>query len=294
MKRHFFYILLGAMFAFSCTCADKKGSEGEQPSQNKTPVELNGKLAVKGVNLINEQGATTILTGVSYGWHNWWPRFYNASTVKLFAKDWNCSVVRTAMGVGPTGSYLDNPGFAKQCVTKVVDAAIENGIYAIIDWHSHQIHTDEAVAFFQEMATKYHSYPNVIYEIFNEPEGALYSWEEVKEYSEILIKAIREIDKENIILVGSPHWDQDIHIAADNPIQGYNNIMYTLHFYAATHGEELRARGNYAISKGLPLFVSECAGMEATGDGPINYNEWGKWVEWMKKCHLLGCLVNSG
>jgi len=57
--------------------------------------------------------------------------------------------------------------------------------------------------------------------------------------------------------------------------------MYTLHFYAATHHQFLRDRGDYAISKGLPLFVSECAGMEATGDGPIDYVEWQKWLDWM-------------
>lgn len=64
-----------------------------------------------------------------------------------------------------------------------------------------------------------------------------------------------------------PHWDQDVHIAADNPITGYSNLMYALHFYAATHKEDLRKRADYALSKGLPLFVLECAGMEASGDG---------------------------
>ena len=283
MKQRFLYILLCVVFACSCTKANKTESAEDQLSENKTSVELNGKLAVKGVNLVNEQGETTVLKGVSYGWHNWWPRFYNDSTVTLFANEWNCNIVRASMGVGPTDSYLDNPEFAKQCVTKVVDSAIKNGIYVIIDWHSHQVHTDEAVAFFKEMATKYKNYPNVIYEIFNEPEGDRYTWAEVKEYSETLIKAIREIDKENIILIGSPHWDQDIHIAADDPIVGYNNIMYTLHFYAATHGKGLRDNADYAISKGLPLFVSECAGMEATGNGPINYTEWKNWLDWMGK-----------
>lgn len=283
MKQRFLYVLLCVILACSCNSSNKTESSGEQPSQPKSAVEQHGKLAVKGVNLINQHGETTVLKGVSYGWHNWWPRFYNGSTVALFTNEWNCNIVRTAMGVGPEGSYLDNPDFAKECVTKVVDAAIKNGIYVIIDWHSHQIHTEEAVAFFQEIATKYHSYPNIIYEIFNEPEGDLYTWAEVKEYSEILIKAIREIDSSNLILIGSPHWDQDVHIAADDPIQGYDNIMYTLHFYAATHGQNLRERGDYAISKGLPLFVSECAGMEATGDGPINYEEWNNWLAWMGK-----------
>ena len=73
-------------------------------------------------------------------------------------------------------------------------------------------------------------YPNVIYEIFNEPDYE--TWPEVKAYSEEVIKTIRAIDPDNIILVGSPRWDQDIHLPAADPIKGYANLMYTVHFYA--------------------------------------------------------------
>lgn len=102
----------------------------------------------------------------------------------------------------------------------------------------------------------------------------------MKAYSTEVISAIRAIDPDNIILVGNPHWDQDIHTVADSPITGFQNIMYTLHFYAATHGEWLRQRGDYALSKGIPIFISESAGMEASGNGPINDVEWKKWLDW--------------
>jgi endoglucanase len=121
----------------------------------------------------------------------------------------------------------------------------------------------------------------VIYEIFNEPERQ--SWADVKAYSEEVIRVIRAIDPDNIILVGSPHWDQDVHLAADSPLQGFNNIMYTLHFYAATHKQDLRDRGTYALQKGLPIFISESAGMGATGNGPLNGDEWMKWIDWAEQ-----------
>lgn len=268
----------------NCTAnPNNKDDIGIEPAR-KTIVEKNGKLSVKGGQLVNERGEKVLLKGVSFGWHNWWPRFYNADAVAFLSNDWQCEVVRAAMGVDPERGYMRDPQFSTECLTRVVDAAIENGIYVIIDWHSHVIHTAEAVGFFQEMARKYKDYPNIIYEIFNEPERD--SWSDVKTYSEEVVKTIRAIDKTNIILVGSPHWDQDIHLVADDPIVGYNNLMYTLHFYAATHHQFLRDRGDYAISKGLPLFVSECAGMEASGDGPINYGEWYKWVGWMKKNNI--------
>src|SRR5206468_3807483 len=118
---------------------------------------------------------------------------------------------------------------------------------------------------------------NIIYEIFNEPDYE--TWDEVKAYSTEVISAIRRIDRDNIILVGNPHWDQDINLVADDPLARFSNIMYTVHFYAATHKQELRDRCNYAHNKGIPIFISESAGMEATGDGPINEAEWYKWIE---------------
>jgi endoglucanase len=212
---------------------------------------------------------------MSLGWHNLWPRFYNAGVVSTLYKDWNCSVIRAAMGVELNDSgYLKSPEFSTSKVKAVVDAAIKEGVYVIIDWHSHNIKEAEAKKFFIEMATTYSKYPNIIYEIFNEPDYE--TWEEVKKYSIEIITAIRAIDPDNIILVGSPRWDQDILLPANGP-----NLMYTVHFYAGTHKQWLRDNTDIAIGKGLPVFISECAGMEASGDGPINYEEWKKWIDWM-------------
>jgi endoglucanase len=242
-------------------------------------VSQHGQLSVQGSSLTDEHGNAIVLKGISLGWHNWWPRFYDEATIAWLHSDWGCNLVRAAIGVDPQGAYLENPALADSCADRVIDAAIKNGMYVIADWHSHTIKTDAAKVFFTRLATKYKGYPNIIYEVFNEPVND--SWEDVKAYSEEIIRTIRAIDKENLILVGTPHWDQDIHLAADNPIQGEKNIMYTLHFYAATHKQELRDRGDYALNKGLPVFVSECAGMEASGDGAINYEEWAEWQAWM-------------
>lgn len=255
---------------------------GANPSKKQNAEESLPALVVNGTQLMNVNGDTVVLHGVSYGWHQFWPRFYNASTVAYLAQDWGAQVVRAAMGVDlDSACYVARPEFGIECVTKVVDAAIENNVYAIIDWHSHNLRLEEAKDFFTRMATRYKGVPNVIYEIFNEPVED--SWSQIKEYSIEVIKAIRAVEPDAVILVGCPHWDQDIHLAADDPITGYKNIMYTLHFYANTHGQWLRDRGDYALSKGLPVFVSECAGMEASGDGPLSPEEWQNWLDWMQK-----------
>ena len=243
------------------------------------PVKQYGQLKLTGTKLTDQKGNPVALHGVSFGWHNWWPRFYTAGTVEWLYKDWHCNVVRAAMGVEPDKGYIKDPEGSVKNINTVIDAAIRSGIYVIIDWHSHNINLAEAKTFFTEMAKAYGRHPNVIYELFNEPDKE--SWKEVKDYSVELIKTIRAIDPDNIILVGSPQWDQSIHLPAEDPITGYDNLMYTMHFYAGTHKQWLRDRTDAAIAKGLPVFISESAGMEASGDGPIDQREWQQWIDWM-------------
>ena len=251
---------------------------------NAQPVNTHGQLKVEGTRLVDKNGKPVVLRGVSFGWHNWWPRFYNAGAVKWLHDDWKCTVVRAAMGVEPDKGYLKDSAGSVANIKAVVDAAIKESIYVIIDWHSHNIKLNEAKTFFAMMAKQYGEYPNVIYELFNEPDYE--TWPEVKAYSEEVIKTIRAIDPDNIILVGSPRWDQDIHLPAADPIKGYSNLMYTVHFYAATHKQWLRDQTDEAIKKGLPVFISECAGMESSGNGPLNIEEWQKWIDWMEANQL--------
>ena len=248
------------------------------------PVKVHGRLKVAGTQLMDEHNQPYALHGMSFGWSNWWPRFYNAGVVDWLYKDWNCSVVRAAMGVEPSGAYIDNPAGSRALIESVVDGAIRSGIYVIIDWHSHHVNTKEAKEFFAEMAAKYAKYPNIIYELFNEPAEA--TWPEVKAYAEAVIKVIREKDPDNIILVGSPKWDQELQLPAADPIKGYKNLMYTMHFYAGTHRQWLRDRTDAAIKAGLPVFISESGGMASSGDQKIDYNEWQLYVDWINKNDL--------
>ena len=245
------------------------------------PVKQYGQLQVKGTQLCDQQGNPVTLRGVSLSWHNWWPRFYNKKVMKTLKRDWHCTVVRAAMGVQPDETpeegYLQNPQLAMSCMTPVIESAIKQNVYVIIDWHSHHMYTQEAKQFFGEMAKKYGRNPHIIYEIYNEPIED--TWASMKRYATEVISEIRKYDPDNIILVGSPHWDQDIHLVADSPLEGFSNIMYTVHFYAATHGDDLRQRMESAVKKGIPVFISECGAMEATGDGPVDMESEEQWIQ---------------
>ena len=245
-----------------------------------TPVQQWGQLKVEGTQLCDQNGNAVTLRGASLGWHNLWPRFYNSKAVKWIANDWKATVIRAAMGIMIEDNYLENPSFALDCMEPVVKAAIKEGVYVIIDWHSHELKTKDAVKFFGKMAKKYGKYPNVIYEIYNEPVED--TWESLKEYSKAVIDEIRLYDPDNIILVGCPHWDQDIHLVAESPLEGYANLMYTVHFYAGTHKQYLRDRVDAAMQRGIPVFISECASMDASGDGKLDKDSWNEWVEFME------------
>ena len=248
-------------------------------------VKRHGQLKVVGTQLVDANDDPIVLRGLSFGWHSFHPRFYNKKVVKWLKKDFKCNVVRAAMGIeiGEL-TYKNDSVFAIKKIKAVVDAAIQQDIYVIIDWHSHNINLTEAKAFFAQMSKEYGKYPNVIYEVFNEPDYE--TWPEVKAYAEEVIKVIRKNDADNIILVGSPRWDQDVHLPAADPIIGYDNLMYTMHFYAGTHEKWLRDKTDEAIEKGLPIFVSESAGMEATGDGPLNFVAWEEYINWMESKKL--------
>jgi endoglucanase len=248
-------------------------------------------LYVEGTTL-KAQGSDqpVVFRGVSLGWHNIWPRFYNAGAVKTLKEDWGVPIIRAAIGAdnharadnpGIPDGFMGNPELGLDCLYKVIDAAIENGMYVIADWHSHVLHKAEAAEFFGAVATRYADCPNVIYELYNEPVED--SWADLKAYAEELCALIDSISTVHpLILMGCPHWDQDIHIVPEDPVTSYDNLMYTVHFYAATHKDYLRERCDLALAAGIPVFISECASCECTGDGPIDGESWQAWNDWAK------------
>ena len=254
-------------------------------AERSTPVARHGQLSVKGAELLDASGKPAVLRGLSFGWDNWWPQYYNASVVHWLWEDWCVDVVRLAMGIEPDNAYLNSPAASKARIEAAVEGAIQTGVYVIVDWHAHNLHQAEAVAFFSEMAAKYGDKPNVIYEIFNEPEKDE-TWPQVKEYATAVIQAIRAHDPDNIVIVGSPEWDQRIDTVASDPLQGQSNVMYSVHFYADTHGAWLRERTAAAIAKGIPVFVSESGGSNAAGQGQNNYTEWKAWTDFMDAHHI--------
>jgi endoglucanase len=245
-------------------------------------------LSVSG-NQIRANGQPASFAGNSLFWSNtgWGgERYYNANVVRWLKTDWKSTVVRAAMGVDDDGGFLQDPNGNRNRVKAVVDAAIANDMYVIIDWHSHhaESYRSNAIAFFQEMARTYGTRNHVIYEIYNEP--LQISWSgTIKPYAQAVISAIRAIDPDNLIVVGTPSWSQDVDVAAADPIGG-TNIAYALHFYAGTHGQYLRDKAQTALNRGVALFVTEWGSVNANGDGGVATAETNAWMSFLKSRNI--------
>jgi endoglucanase len=257
-----------------------------------SPVEQHGTLTVKEGKLLDKNGEVVALRGMSLFWSQWMPQYYNEKTIRWLADDWNVSVLRAAMAVERDG-YLQNPEQEKAKIFAVIDACIAANIYVIVDWHDHKAvdHEAESVAFFKEVAAKYGQYPNLIYETYNEPLNS-HSWEQIKKYHTAVVKAIRSVDSDNLILLGSSSWDQAVDEASLSPLEGFGNLAYTFHFYASdpNHQERLRSRADTAIKNGLCIFLSEWGVSESSGNGAFDIPKTTAWLQWMEENKLSWCV----
>ena len=248
-----------------------------------------GALQVIGTQLCDSNGNAVQLRGISTHGLAWFPDYVNAELFRELHDEWKANVVRLAMYTAEYGGYCSggDQKKLKQLISDGVHYATDNDMYVIIDWHilsdgDPNTHKEDAKAFFGEMSEAYSGYDNVLYEICNEPNGGT-SWSLIKSYAEEIIPVIRENDEDAVILVGTPNWSQYVDQAAADPITAYSNIMYTLHFYAATHTDGLRSTMAAAIDAGLPVFVSEYGICDASGNGAIDERQANAWVELMDR-----------
>jgi endoglucanase len=258
-------------------------------SRARSPVEQHGLLTVNQNSILDKKGEIVQLRGISMSWSIWrGQKYYNEEVLNWLIDDFKINVIRLAMAIEPAGGYLQHPEKQKYLIEKLIQQSVKRGIYVVIDWHDHNAnnHVEHSKTFFAAMAKKYKNIPNVIYEIWNEPERQ--SLAVVKCYAATIIPEIRKYDKENLIIVGSPHWDQDIDLMATSPLTGFQNIAYSFHFYASepSHQEKLMARANKAIKLGLPIFITEWGVGEANGDGIFDKAKTENWLNWMEENKL--------
>lgn len=246
-----------------------------------------GKLHVVGSNLYDHKGNLAVLKGFSTHGLTWFPKYVNQGLFRQISSEWNTNLIRLAMY-----SYDYCNGNKKknlEILEKGVEFAIANDMYVIIDWHILQDNNPnenlaEAIDFFNKIAKKYANIPNVIFEICNEPNGNT-TWDDIKEYSNLIIPVIRRYNPDALILVGTPNYSREIQFPAKDPLE-FKNVMYVFHFYAASHKDDFRQKLRKVVASGTPIFITESGLCEEDGDGHIDLESVKKWYSLVDSLHL--------
>jgi len=239
-----------------------------------------GQLSVVGSQLVGEDGEPVQLRGISFHGMHWFPDCVQPGAVSAIAQDWGASVVRVASYV-EDGGYLSDPAGTLDAIAETLDWTEQAGLYVIVDWHilsdgDPMKNLDAAEEFWTAVAAMGAGRPHMLYEIANEPNGV--PWSRVTEYAGHIIPHIRTQDPDAVILLGTPHWSQDLSGPLTEPLSDKiaDNVMYTFHFYAASHKDR---SGLEAATGRIPLFVSEFGLSEYTGDGRIDTDSGDDWLD---------------
>jgi endoglucanase len=244
------------------------------PGPGGTPVAVNGQLRVCGVKLCNKNGQPIQLRGMSTHGLQWYPQCVNNASLDALAQDWKADVIRLSMYI-QEGGYETNPRHFTDLVHSLIEAATARGMYAIVDWHQlspgdPNYNLSRAKTFFTEIAQRHKDKPNILYDVANEPNGV--AWNTVRNYHQQIIPVIRAQDPDSVILLGTHGWgslgvsdgrnETDV---INNPVT-FGNVLYTFHFYAASHRDEYLNALSRAADR-IPMFVTEFGTQDYTGDG---------------------------
>ena len=277
---------------------DKAETYGDTVSEADISDMKAGELRVSGTHIIDSSGNIVMLRGVSTHGLEWYPEYVNQEAFHTLKTEWNVNLIRLALYTDGDDGYCSLPDNKRADLRNLVDNAVSyatnENMYVIIDWHVLQsgdpdLYADDAAEYFSYLAEKYQNNTNVIYEICNEPNGNT-TWSDIKSYASRIIPVIRA-KSDAIVIVGTPGWSQDVDTAAEDPLD-YDNVVYALHFYAASHNKSLQLKLKAAEDKGLPVFVSEFGICDAAGDGKIDKESADTWMKLLEKYGTGSCIWN--
>ena len=305
-------------------------------------VSMYGRLQISGAALRDKNGTAIQLAGISSHGLTWFPlsdlnlnnasnislmnqeivfnpaggvKFpYTSSAVKNLVTQMNMQVTRASMFTYDPWNGVDAKSYDNNypnwkwyninLVNTIVQSAIDQNIYVIIDWHAGEGNdpnpnpywtNGHVQEFFTYMVDKWGSYPNVIYETVNSPNSVDWyngSGNDLKTFNQNVVNHIRAREAAkgyapNVILVGTPTFSQDVDTATYSPLTG-NLIAYNFMWYAGTHGSWIRAKADTALNTlaaNTPhqtLFMGEIGTTASNGNGGVYYNDFNTWMEWAK------------
>ena len=166
--------------------------------------------------------------------------------------------------------------------------------------------------FFAYMSKTYGDQGNVLFEIANEPNGngseseSANVWKnQLLPYHQSVVNAIRAYDKDskpNVVICGTDSWSQFVDAPVANPVvdpavnagnAAVNQVMYTIHFYSATHdingSNWLKNKIQSALGGGIAVFCTEWGTSEASGDGGPDLDNATVWLNFLADKKISWC-----
>lgn len=263
---------------------------------SETPVGKHGALNLATVDgysapvIVDKSGKPFQLRGAStHGMHwNEMHPYVNKSSFQSLRDEWGVNMVRLVSYVTQGGYTQGSQNLLDTKIQEGVQAATELGMYVIIDWHIHAESPfptkSSAEEFFEKYATMYKDYDNVIFEICNEPTGVQWytgSGNDLYTYCKDIAGIIRNCGSKALIICGTNTWSQDVDDVAQKPLKddGFENILYTFHFYSGSHYSDKMNKVKTATAAGTPIFVTEFGICDASGNGNFDTANADAWIK---------------
>lgn len=263
----------------------------------QTPVGKHGKLHLKKVAgygnapvIVDKNDNPYQLRGASSHGIQWEVgyNYVNKGAMQSLRDEWGVNLFRMACYVTQDGYTVGAQSRMDQKIEEGVQAAKELGMYVIVDWHIHaeNPHTTKSWArdFFKKYATKYKDYDNVIFEICNEPTNVQWytgGGNDLYSYCKEIAGIIRDCGSDALIVCGTNTWSQDVEDVAKKPLKddGFEDILYTFHFYSGSHYADKMAKVKTATADGTPIFVTEFGICDASGNGGFDTANADAWIK---------------
>jgi endoglucanase len=290
-------------------CSEDSGVP--EPTVFTSAVSRHGEISVSNGKLVNSEGISIQLCGMSTHGLNYFDNFYTKNAIKALGSSdgWRADILRVSL-YAREGGYEKNPSYYTERVDSLVEWASAEGLYVLIDWHQlapgdPNLDIENAKIFFEHMAMTHGSKPNILFDICNEPnsDGAYDSnWEEIplgytvtwnnhiKPYAETIIPIIRKYS-DNIVIVGTEQYSSRPDLVIGNELS-FDNVMYAMHFYAASHGATFRNYVTQAVNAKIPVFVTEFGTQNYSGEGDNSSSESNKWLSLLKTHKISWCNWN--
>ena len=264
---------------------------------SQTPVGKHGKLHLKKVAgygnapvIVDKNDNPYQLRGASSHGIQWEVgyNYVNKGAMQSLRDEWGVNLFRMACYVTQDGYTVGAQSRMDQKIEEGVQAAKELGMYVIVDWHIHaeNPHTTKSWAkdFFKKYATKYKDYDNVIFEICNEPTNVQWytgGGNDLYSYCKEIAGIIRDCGSDALIVCGTNTWSQDVEDVAKKPLKddGFEDILYTFHFYSGSHYADKMAKVKTATADGTPIFVTEFGICDASGNGGFDTANADAWIK---------------